>query len=105
MTFTPEEEARLDAEAEAEDRKAISRMPSWRALFGDDAKFTVGIFLLLVMALVQVVARVVLIAALAAAALTLIGAELGQTSGWFFGVAIGALVVDVMLIAIVKALK
>ncbi len=102
--FTASEEACLNAEAEAEDRKAITRWPSWRQLFGD-AGFNIGIFLLLVLALVEFVLLAVAIVSLGLAGLSLLGVQLGWSAGQFFGLFIACVVLRVTMIVIVKAFK
>lgn len=99
MPFSPQEEARLDAEAEAEDRKAISRWPGW-----GDTKFTVGVFAMIVLAGVCLITELVAGAALIGFVLVLCGASLSMPASSFLSLFVVAFVAALVLRFILKAI-
>lgn len=82
----PDEDARLTAEDEAEDLRAISRMPT---LSLREARFTVTVLVAIMLAGVAWLSSIGALACLVGAALALVGANIGLSVGVFVTYFIG----------------
>jgi len=97
------EQVDADTDLTAEDRKAITRWPSWRELFADGV-FSLRVLVGIMLAVAVVIATIIEAAAIVVVAINLLGGDAGLTTSYAITLFVAALGVQWAAQIIVKAL-
>ena len=97
------EQVDADTELTAEDRKAITRWPSWRDIF-EDGLFSIRALVAMMLAVVAIIAVVVEAVTILVIVINLLGGDAGLTTSYAITLFVGAIAVQWAAQIIVKAI-